>query len=108
MASTPVAGKALGGQSGRQTPSAAAGVSPEQIPKTLPGPKTESRSNSFEESLDILEPSIVNIQPAEELTRFVSDFIYVNLNDKKYDNLEVCLFRTANSRLKQSWEQSLM
>jgi hypothetical protein len=101
MASTPVVGRALEGQSGQQTPSvataAAAGVSPEQVHTALPGQNTESRNNSLGEnslgeSLDILEPSIVNIQPAEELTRFVSDFIYVNLDDRKYENLEVYLF----------------
>jgi hypothetical protein len=36
-----------------------------------------------------LEPSIVNIQPAEELSRFISDFIFLHLDEVETANLEV-------------------
>jgi hypothetical protein len=39
--------------------------------------------------VDVLEPSIVNMQPSEELTRFISDFIFLNLNETQYENIEV-------------------
>lgn len=39
---------------------------------------------------DGLEPSITNVQPSEELTRFISDFIFLNLNEEGVEQLEVC------------------
>jgi hypothetical protein len=36
-----------------------------------------------------LEPSIVNVQPAEELSRFISDFIFLYLAEVETANLEV-------------------
>jgi hypothetical protein len=57
-----------------------------------------SRSNSVFATVpadvtDVLEPSIINIHPSEELTRLISDFIFLNLNDKGYENLEVLLLK---------------
>jgi hypothetical protein len=84
-------------QSGRSTParSSRPGVSPQQVHKPLPASQTQasvSRNNSVSvvsDSIDVLEPSIVNMQPSEELTRFISDFIFLNLNESEYENLEV-------------------
>lgn len=36
-----------------------------------------------------MEPSITNILPSEELTRVISDFIFVNLNEEGLENLEI-------------------
>ena len=36
-----------------------------------------------------MEPSITNIQPSEELTRFISDFIFITLNEDGLENLEI-------------------
>ena len=84
---------AVPGPSGRQTPTASVvGVSPQQVHKALPRP--DSRNNSVSaasETSDVLEPSIVNMKPSEELTRFVSDFIFLSLDNEEYENLEVCL-----------------
>jgi hypothetical protein len=101
FASTPVVpGKGVSGVtgSGRETPidsivaTVVAGQSPHQWHKGLATQSPESRNNSISvsnETSDSLEPSIVNIQPSEELTRLVSDFIFLNLNDEGYENLEV-------------------
>jgi hypothetical protein len=71
------------------------GVSPQQTSKPLPASQTQAsgpRTNSMSianDPIDVLEPSIVNMQPSEELTRFISDFIFLNLNETQYENIEV-------------------
>jgi hypothetical protein len=70
------------------------GVSPSQVPKPLPtrSPTSASRNNSvimLNDPPDGLEPSIINLQPSEELTRFISDFIFLYLNDPEIETLEV-------------------
>jgi hypothetical protein len=68
------------------------GVSPLQTFKGLPSQNSPSRNSSVStvtHFLEGFEPSIINVQPSEELTRFVSDFIFVNLNEEGYENLEV-------------------
>ena len=82
-------------------PSPATAVSPQQTSKAAPPTTTTtttastttpaSRSNSITaiSEPETLEPSIINVQPSEELTRFVSDFIFLNLNEEGYENLEV-------------------
>jgi len=50
------------------------------------------RSNSvimLNEPLIGLEPSIINIQPSEELSRFISDFIFLHLIESGTEHLEV-------------------
>ena len=50
------------------------------------------RSNSvimLDEPLIGLEPSIINIQPSEELSRFISDFIFLHLIESGTEHLEV-------------------
>jgi hypothetical protein len=93
------------------TPAAAAqaqapAVSPQQAPKPAPQSTPGSRNNSITaiSEPDNLEPSIINVQPSEELTRFVSDFIFLNLNEQGYENLEVIPgeYTVTNDRLKQS------
>jgi hypothetical protein len=75
--------------------SAGAAVSPQQGSASLPAtvsPTSNSRNNSIvavTDRPDKFEPSIVNIQPSEELTRLISDFIFLNLNDEGIENLEV-------------------
>ena len=67
-------------------------VSPQQVPKPLPAQSPSSRNNSIimvNDSKSGLEPSIVNIQPSEELTRYISDFIFLNLNEEGLEQLEV-------------------
>jgi len=45
-----------------------------------------------------LEPTIKNVQPVDDLTKFISDFIFLNLNEAEVEHLEVyalekgCLF----------------
>ena len=70
-----------------------AAVSPQQSAKLLSG-QSPSRSNSIVAAMPgdgelEMEPSITNIQPSEELTRFISDFIFVNLNEEGLENLEI-------------------
>ena len=61
--------------------SISAASSPVQLTKTVAQSPIQ-RNNSvimLHEPLIGLEPSIVNIQPAEELSRFISDFIFLHL-----------------------------
>ena len=72
---------------------AAASVSPQQSAKVLAA-QSPSRSNSIVATIPKdgeveMEPSITNILPSEELTRFISDFIFVNLNEEGLENLEI-------------------
>ena len=72
---------------------ATASVSPQQSAKVLAA-QSPSRSNSIVATIPRdgeveMEPSITNILPSEELTRFISDFIFVNLNEEGLDNLEI-------------------
>ena len=72
---------------------AAASVSPQQSAKVLAA-QSPSKSNSIVATIPRdgevdMEPSITNILPSEELTRFISDFIFVNLNEEGLDNLEI-------------------
>jgi len=72
---------------------ATASVSPQQSAKVLAA-QSPSRSNSVVATIPRdgeveMEPSITNILPSEELTRFISDFIFVNLNEEGLDNLEI-------------------
>ena len=67
-------------------------VSPQQLPKPLPVQSPISRNNSvimLNDSKSGFEPSIINVQPSEELTRFISDFIFLNLNEAGLEQLEV-------------------
>lgn len=75
------------------------GISP-QVSKPPPpalhatrSPTLLSRNNSVimlnDPIADGFEPSIINVQPSEELTRFISDFIFLNLNDQGLEQLEV-------------------
>ena len=67
-------------------------VSPQQVPKPLPAQSPSSRNNSVimvNDWKSALEPSIINVQPREELTRFISDFIFLNLNEEGLEQLEV-------------------
>jgi hypothetical protein len=47
---------------------------------------------------EFLEPTIKNVQPVDDLTKFISDFIFLNLNEAEVEHLEVyplekrCLF----------------
>jgi len=68
-------------------------VSPQQSTKVLAA-QSPSRSNSVVAAMPgdgevDMEPSITNIQPSEELTRFISDFIFINLNEEGLENLEI-------------------
>jgi hypothetical protein len=65
-------------------------TSPEQERKSLP-PQRPSISIPS----DILEPTIMNVQPHEELTRFISDFIFLSLDAG--ENLEVSLFKNCGN-----------
>jgi hypothetical protein len=114
FASAPIVpGKGVNGAPGSgQTPidniiaSVLAGRSPQQVQRGLATQSPESRNNSISisnETSDSLEPSIVNIQPSEELTRFISDFIFLNLDAEGYKNLEVWFSTTTDDRLKQNW-----
>jgi len=72
---------------------AAASVSPQQSAKVLAA-QSPSRSNSIVATIPRdgeveMEPSITNILPSDELTRFISDFIFVNLNEEGLENLEI-------------------
>jgi len=40
-----------------------------------------------------LEPTIKNVQPVDDLTKFISDFIFLNLNEEEVEHLEVCLLK---------------
>jgi hypothetical protein len=71
----------------------AASVSPQQSAKVLAA-QSPSRSNSIVATIPRdgeveMEPSITNILPSDELTRFISDFIFVNLNEEGLENLEI-------------------
>lgn len=71
-----------------------AAVSPQQQSAKLLSGQSPSRSNSIVAAMPGdgelgMEPSITNIQPSEELTRFISDFIFVNLNEEGLENLEI-------------------
>ena len=88
-------------------------ISPQQVPKPPPAKSPSSRNNSvimMNDSKSGLEPSIGNLQPREELTRFISDFIFLNLNEEGVEQLEVPFIchDLAHSRLKQSWAKLLM
>ena len=72
---------------------AAASVSSQQSAKVLAA-QSPSRSNSIIAATPgdgevEMEPSITNILPSEELTRFISDFIFLNLNEEGVENLEI-------------------
>src|SRR5271155_1952036 len=72
---------------------ATASVSPQQSAKVLAA-QSPSRSNSIVATIPRdgeveMEPSITNILPSEGLTRFISDFIFVNLNEEGLENLEI-------------------
>ena len=71
------------------------GESPQQVPKPLPVQTPISRNNSLIMANDWksgLESSIINVQPSEDLTRFISDFIFLNLNEEGLEQLEVLIF----------------
>ena len=71
-------------QPAKSTPSSTSSTkSPEQERKSLPPQPRFSISVPS----DALEPTIMNIQPHEELTRHISDFIFLNLGAA--ENLEV-------------------
>lgn len=70
------------------------GESPQQLPKPLPVQPPISRNNSLIMANDWkngLEYSIINVQPSEDLTRFISDFIFLNLNEEGLEQLEVLI-----------------
>ena len=73
--------------------STAPAVSPQQSAKLLTA-QSPSRNNSIVTAVpgdgDLeMELSITNVQPSEELTRYISDFIFVNLNEEGLENLEI-------------------
>lgn len=70
--------------------SAVPGVSSQQSAK-VSAAQSPSRSNSTVAAVagEEMEPSITNIQPSDELTRFISDFIFINLNEEGLENLEI-------------------
>jgi hypothetical protein len=61
-------------------------VSPTETSPIVPPPRTNSLVSV---SCNTIEPTIVNMHLSEELTKFVSDFIYLNLNEDGIENLEV-------------------
>ena len=74
--------------------SSGAGVSPQQAmrPQPTQSPISVSRNNSIIAVGDLpdgFEPSIINVHPSEELTRVISDFIFLNLNEEGLETLEV-------------------
>ena len=63
-----------------------------QRTRTVAGQSPVQRNNSvimLHEPPVGLEPSIVNIQPSEELSRFISDFIFLHLIEGGTEHLEV-------------------
>jgi len=63
-----------------------------QRTRTIAEQSPVQRNNSvimLNEPLIGLEPSIVNIQPSEELSRFISDFIFLHLIEGGTEHLEV-------------------
>ena len=40
-----------------------------------------------------LEPTIKDVQPVDDLTRFISDFIFLTLNEREYEHLEVLVVK---------------
>jgi hypothetical protein len=86
----PLAASAASAASATAATSATSVVSPQQTPKQVTQPAPGSRNNSITaiSEPENLEPSIINVHPSEELTRFVSDFIFLNLNEQGYENLE--------------------
>jgi hypothetical protein len=67
-----------------------AGVSQEQSARVL-NTQSPSRNKSVVHPGDSereMEPSITNSHLIDELTRLISDFIFLNLNDEGLDNLE--------------------
>src|SRR5438270_2976551 len=87
----PLASSASSATAATAATSATSAVSPQQTSKQVTQPAPGSRNNSITALSEpgSLEPSIINVQPSEELTRFVSDFIFLNLNEQGYENLEV-------------------
>jgi len=72
--------------------SASAAPSSGQRTGTVAEQSPVQRSNSvimLNEPLIGLEPSIINIQPSEELSRFISDFIFLHLIESGTEHLEV-------------------
>lgn len=72
--------------SGASSGTQSTAVSPEQEKRVLP-----VQRGSISVPKDILEPTITNVEPSEELTRLISDFIFVNI-EEGYENLEVELY----------------
>jgi hypothetical protein len=69
----------------RDDPPLNPGISPHEGPKPLPSRSPVSRNNSVIMTHELyagFEPSIVNIEPSEELTRLISNFIFVHLNEE--------------------------
>jgi hypothetical protein len=97
----------------QRTGSVSAASSPVQRTKTVAQSPVQ-RNNSvimLHEPLLGLEPSIVNIQPAEELSRFISDFIFLHLDEVETANLEVAPLHceaVVDGRLRPSWGGLLM
>lgn len=80
-------------------------------PQPQRSPTSVSRNNSIiiaGDFPDVMEPSIINKGPSEELTRLISDFIYINLDEEGIETLEVplVLIICAHPRSKQNWAGS--